>query len=102
MNEDEQRILRQIEQQLEADPTFSTRGYRAPRRRLVVLTFGLIAGLALTVAGLAVSFWLAFAGFVGVLVMAVLLEQEVRLVGREKLGSLPINAWLTSPTRRRH
>lgn len=102
LNEDEQRILRQIEQQLEADPTFSARGYRVPRRRLVFLSIGLLAGLVLTVAGLAVSFWLAFAGFVGVLAMAVLLEQELRLIGREKLGNLPINAWLTSTSRRRH
>ena len=35
LSENEQRILRQIEQQLEKDPTFSTRGYRIPRRRVV-------------------------------------------------------------------
>lgn len=102
LNEDEQRILRQIEQQLESDPTFSARGYRVSRKRLVMLSLGLIVGLAVTVAGLAISFWLAFVAFIGVLAMAVLLEQEVRLVGREKLGSLPINAWLTTTTRRRH
>jgi hypothetical protein len=43
---------------------------------------------------LAVSFWLAFAGFVAVLVMAVLLEAEIRVLGRERLGALPISAWL--------
>lgn len=101
LSEDEQRILRQIEQELEADPTFSERGYRVSRKRLVLLSIGLVAGLVLTVAGLAVSFWLAFAGFVGVLVMAVLLEQEVRVVGREKLGNLPINAWLAGAGRQR-
>ena len=101
LSEDEQRILRQIEQELEADPTFSERGYRVSRRRLVLLTFGLVVGLVLTVAGLGISFWLAFAGFVGVLVMAVLLEQEVRVVGREKLGNLPINAWLAGAGRQR-
>jgi membrane associated rhomboid family serine protease len=100
LNEDEQRILRQIEQQLESDPTFSARGYRVSRRRLILLAVGLLAGLVLTVLGLAVSFWLAFAGFIAVLVMAVLLEQEVRVVGREKLGSLPINAWLAGSARR--
>lgn len=101
LSEDEQRILRQIEQELEADPTFSERGYRVSRRRLVVLAVGLVAGLVLTVAGLAVSFWLAFAGFVGVLAMAVMLEAEVRVVGREKLGNLPINAWLAGAGRQR-
>ena len=39
LSENEQRILRQIEQQLEKDPTFSTRGYRIPRRRVVGLAF---------------------------------------------------------------
>jgi membrane associated rhomboid family serine protease len=104
LSEDEQRILRQIEQELEQDPTFSNRGYRVSRRRLAVLAFGLVAGLALTIAGLSVSFWLAFGGFVAVLVMAVLLEGEIRLLGRERLGSLPISAWLGGarrPTRRR-
>lgn len=99
LSEDEQRILRQIEQELEQDPTFSERGYRVSRRRLVLLTLGLLVGLVLTVLGLAVSFWLAFAGFVGVLVMAVLLESEVRVIGREKLGNLPINAWLAGSSR---
>jgi Flp pilus assembly protein TadB len=104
LSEDEQRILRQIEQELEQDPTFSNRGYRVSRRRLVLLSLGLVVGLAVTIAGLSVSFWLAFAGFVAVLVMAVLLEGEIRLLGRERLGSLPISAWLGGarrPGRRR-
>jgi hypothetical protein len=46
------------------------------------------------VLGLAVSFWLAFAGFLVVLFVAVSLEREVRLLVRERLGSLPISAWL--------
>ena len=101
LSEDEQRILRQIEQELAQDPTFSNRGYRVSRRRLVVLTVGLVAGLALTIAGLAVSFLLAFAGFVAVLVTAVLLEGEIRLIGRERLGNLPISAWLGGARRPR-
>lgn len=99
LSEDEQRILRQIEQELAADPTFSERGYRVSRRRLVVLSIGLVVGLVLTVLGLAVSFWLAFVAFVGVLVLAVLLDAEVRVIGREKLGNLPITAWLAGSTR---
>ena len=94
LSEDEQRILRQIEHELQQDPSFSERGVRVSRRRLVLLSFGLVVGLVLTVAGLAVSFWVAFAAFIGVLVMGILLEQEVRVIGREKLGNLPINAWL--------
>jgi len=94
LSEDEQRILRQIEQELSQDPTFSNRGYRVSRRRLVLLSLGLLGGLALTIAGLSVNYFLAFAGFVAVLVMAVMLEGEIRLLGRERLGSLPISAWL--------
>lgn len=101
LSEDEQRILRQIEQELESDPTFSERGYRVSRRRLVLLTAGLVAGLIVTVLGLAVHFGWAFVGFVGVLVMAVKLEAEIRVVGREKLGNLPINAWLAGAGRQR-
>lgn len=99
LSEDEQRILRQIEQELRQDPTFSERGYRVSRRRLVLLFAALVVGLALTVAGLMVSFWLAFAAFVGVLALAVMLEAEARLIGREKLGHLPINAWLAGSGR---
>jgi hypothetical protein len=101
LSEDEQRILRQIEQELKQDPTFSERGYRVSRRRLVLLTLALLIGLGLTVAGLAVSFWFAFAAFVGVLALAVLLEAEIRVIGREKLGNLPINAWLAGSGRQR-
>lgn len=95
LSEDEQRILRQIEQQLEQDPVFSQRGYRVSRRRSLLLTFGLVVGLVLTIGGLAVNFVVAFAGFVLVLVMAIMLESELRLLGRERLGQLPISAWLS-------
>jgi hypothetical protein len=94
LSEDEQRILRQIEQELEQDPTFSQRGYRVSRRRSAMLVLGLLVGLALTIGGLSVNFLVAFVGFVLVLVMAVMLESELRLLGRERLGQLPISAWL--------
>ena len=95
LSEEEQRILRQIEQQLEQDPSFSQRGYRVSRRRSLLLTFGLVLGLVITIGGLAVNFVVAFAGFVLVLVMAIMLESELRLLGRERLGQLPISAWLS-------
>ena len=87
LSDDEQRILRQIEQELKQDPSFSERGVRVSRRRLVLLVIGMAVGLVLTVAGLVISFWLAFAAFIGVLALAVLLESEVRVIGREKLGN---------------
>jgi Flp pilus assembly protein TadB len=95
LSEEEQRILRQIEQQLEQDPTFAQRGYRVSRRRSVLLVLGLVLGLAITIAGLSVNFLVSFAGFVLVLLMAIMLESELRLLGRERLGQLPISAWLS-------
>ena len=95
LSENEQRILRQIEQQLEKDPTFSTRGYRIPRRRTVGLAFAArrrrggdgaaalgqrvavdrrVRGRARPVA----SRWSAKPG----------------MIAREKIGALPISAWL--------
>jgi hypothetical protein len=53
-----------------------------------------MAAIVVTVLGLSVSFWLAFAGFLVVLAVAVALEREVRLLARERLGTLPISAWL--------
>lgn len=94
LSEDEQRILRQIEQELEQDPTFSNRGYRVSRKRAIGLTVGLVIGLAVTVLGLGFNFLVSFAGFVFVLVMAVLLEAELRVIGRDRLASLPVSAWL--------
>lgn len=101
LSEDEQRILRQIELDLESDPAFAERGYRVSRRRLVLLSAGLIIGLGLIIAGLAVNFWLAFAAFVAVFIIGVQLESEIRVVGREKIGNLPVNAWLAGAKRPR-
>ena len=94
LSEDEQRILRQIEEELEQDPTFAQRGYRVSRRRSALLVVGLVVGLAVTVACLAVNFVAAFIAFLFVVLMAVKLESELRLLGREQLGQLPISAWL--------
>ena len=96
LSEDEQRILRQIEEELEQDPQFAQRGYRVSRRRSALLITGLVIGLVITIAGLAVNFVVAFVGFVIVLALAVVLESEIRLLGRERLGQLPISAWLTA------
>lgn len=101
LSEDEQRILRQIEQELASDPSFAQRGYRVSRRRLIVLSLALVIGLAVTIAALAVNFVVAFAAFVGVLIVAIMLEAEIRVLGREKIGNLPINAWLAGSAQKR-
>jgi Flp pilus assembly protein TadB len=96
LSEEEQQILSQIEEELQQDPTFAQRGYRVSRRRSALLVAGLVAGLAATVVCLAINFVLAFVAFVFVLFMAVKLESEIRLLGREQLGQLPISAWLNA------
>ncbi len=96
LSEEEQQILRQIEEELQQDPTFAQRGYRVSRRRSALLIAGLVFGLIVTVVCLAINFILAFAAFVFVLFMAVKLESEIRLLGREQLGQLPISAWLNA------
>lgn len=101
LSENEQRILRQIEQQLERDPTFSTRGYTLPRRRVLLISLALAAALAVTVLLLGVTVWLSLAAFLGSLGLAILLEREVRLVARERIASLPLSAWLGASNRRR-
>lgn len=99
LSENEQRILRQIEEELQQDPNFAQKGYRVPRRRAALLGVGLVLGLAITIGGLLISFIVAFAGFVLVLVMSVMLESELRLVGRDRLGQLPISAWMNAGRR---
>lgn len=101
LSEDEQRILRQIEQELRSDPSFAERGYEVSRGRLIGLALAFVVGIVLTIAALTFNAWVAFAAFIGVLVVAVLLERELRIVSRERLGDLPINAWLAG-ARRRH
>lgn len=101
LSDNEQRILRQIEQQLERDPTFSTRGYRVPRRRVLLLSLALVGALVLTVMMLGVTVWLSLAGFLGSLALAVLLEREIRVVARERIAALPLSAWLGAANRRR-
>jgi hypothetical protein len=96
LSDEEQRILRQIEEELEQDPTFAQRGYRVSRRKSALLIAGLVVGLAVTVVCLAISFVAAFIAFLFVLFMAVKLESEVRVLGREQLGQLPISAWLNA------
>ena len=49
LSEHEQRILRQIEQELASDPTFAERASRIPRRRLMWLALCLFLGLGLTI-----------------------------------------------------
>ena len=93
LSEDEQRILRQIEEQLENDPKFakavSAGGiYRAPARRIWWALLGAVICLAGMVAALQVHFLAAFVGFVGMLACALVIEREARTMGRTGVKDL--------------
>jgi len=91
LSEDEQRILRQIEEQLQRDPGFGRTlhpGARGSRRAMVLAGIGTIAGLVLTVALLSVSPYLSFVAFGLAVVAAVVCEHHARVVGRQGLDNL--------------
>jgi hypothetical protein len=90
LSEDEKRILREIEEQLQADPKFaqavSSSGlYRHSAKTLRWAALGIVGGLALLIAALQVHFVLAFVGFVVMLASAVVVERQVRAMGRAGL-----------------
>lgn len=91
LSEDEQRILRQIEEQLQRDPGFgrnlhSRKG--GSRRVLGLTTAGAVACLVLTVALLSVSPFLSFAAFVGALACALVAERHARALGEAGINHL--------------
>ncbi len=94
LSEDEQRILRQIEEQFyESDPKFaqhvsSASLYRHALRRVRWAVLGLVLGLGFLVATLQVHFLLSFAGFMIMLASAFVIERNLRTVGRVGIQDL--------------
>lgn len=91
LSEDEQRILRQIEEQLQRDPGFGRTLNHRPggdRRVLIVSGIGAVVGLVLTVALLSVSPYLSFVAFIGALFAALVCERHARTLGEAGLGHL--------------
>lgn len=87
LSEDEQRILRQIEEQLQSDPKFanavSSSGlYKHSARTLRWAVVGLVGGLAALVIGLQIHFVVAFAAFVLMLGCLVVMERNARAMGK--------------------
>jgi len=88
LSEDEQRILQEIEQQLYAsDPDLahevsSTTIYRHAGRNLKWAALGFVVGVVFMVSMLAVSFWLAFGGFLVMLACAIVFERNLRKMGK--------------------
>jgi uncharacterized membrane protein YdbT with pleckstrin-like domain len=91
LSEDEQRILRQIEEQLQRDPSFGRTLHQrraSSRRPLVLSLIGAVVALVLTVALLAVSPWLSFAAFVLAVAATAVAERHVRAAGEAGLNHL--------------
>lgn len=87
LSDDEQRILRQIEQELQNDSKFAqavspsglyTHSVRTVRWAVV----GLVAGLACLVALLQVHFLAAFAVFLFMLALVAVIERNARAMGK--------------------
>jgi len=91
LSEDEQRILRQIEEQLQRDPGFGRTLHRPAetgRRGLLLWSFAGIAGLVLTIALLSVSPYLSFVAFIGAVVAGLFVERHVRAIGEAGINHL--------------
>jgi Protein of unknown function (DUF3040) len=91
LSEDEQRILRQIEEQLQRDPSFG-RDIKprqvGSRRAVIVSSIATIVCLVLTVLFLAISPYLAFVAFVGAVAALVIAERHVAAIGEAGLNHL--------------
>jgi hypothetical protein len=100
LSEEEQKILREIEQQLNAtDPDLveqvsRTTLYRHAARVIKWSVFGLVAGLVLVVLTFAQNLFVAFAGFLVMLGCLFVIERNVRKLGRAGLQSLT-GGWRT-------
>ena len=94
LSEEEQRILRQIEEQLQADPAFALKVNQhshsaVSRRHLVWSAVALVLSLAVAIAALQVSAWLSFVAFIAMVVSGVFLEREITARGRDQLSRIP-------------
>ena len=99
LSEDEQRILRQIEESLGTDERFaqavSPSGlYRHSARKVRWAIFGAVVSLVATIGLLQVHFMLAFVGFLGMLACVLVIERQLRAIG--KAGMQDIAATIKS------
>ncbi len=87
LSDNEQRILRQIEEQLETDQRFaqavSPAGlYRHSARTVRWAILGILASLVATIALLQIHFMFAFVGFLGMLFFVLVIERQLRAIGK--------------------
>lgn len=94
LSEDEQRILKEIEANLSAtDPDLvqqvsETTLYRHAARMIKWSVLGLIAGLVVLLLTFTKNTWLAGTGFVAMLFFLLVIERNVRKMGKAGLQSL--------------
>jgi hypothetical protein len=93
LSDDEQRILREIEDQLSADEKFasavSSSGlYRHSAKRVWWSSLGMVACLVGVVSTLQIHYLVAFAAFIGMLIFALIIERQLRLIGRAGVQDL--------------
>jgi hypothetical protein len=93
LSDDEQRILREIEDQLKSDEKFasavSSSGlYRHSARKVWWLMVGMVVSLFAVVVALQIHYLLAFAAFVVMLGCALMIERQLRLIGRAGVQDL--------------
>ncbi len=88
LSEDEQRILREIEEQLHRDPNFArdlSPVRRDSRRSLAFAIVGGVVAVAVCVLLLGTSPYLAFVAFLGALAAVVVAERHLAALGDEAM-----------------
>ncbi len=90
LSENEQRILRQIQEQLETDERFasavSSSGlYKHAVRSVRWAAIGVVVSLAFTIFALQVHFLLSFVGFLGMLGCVLVIERQLRAMSKAGL-----------------
>ena len=87
LSDDENRILREIEESLKADESFAQKVsasglYMHAARTVKRAGAGLVVALVAMVFALQVHFLLAFVVFVGMLSLLLVIEKQLRMMGR--------------------
>ncbi len=91
LSEDEQRILRQIEEQLQRDPGFGRNLHpqgAGSRRVLFAAGAAAVGCLVLTIVFLSVSPYLSFVAFIGAVVAGLFAERHARQLSEGGLNHL--------------
>ncbi len=106
LSDEEQRILREIEENLKTDERFAQKVsgpgsmYAGAVRTVKRAVLGMVVGLVGMVLALRVHFMLAFVVFAGMLALTLLIESQLRMLGR--VGARDLAQNLRAPRIRRN